>query len=461
MNDCKPVSGKQRIHHALKSLPTDRVPWVPFAGVHCAFLLGLPADEYLKSVEHITNGVSKAVELYQPDGIPVVFDLQVEAEALGCRLKWVKDNPPAVVSHPLEEGLQIEQLPAFSKAAGRIPICMEAADTLRKKLPCIALYGLVTGPFTLAVHLAGTNIFMQMMEAPNEVKKILAYCRDISKQMATWYLDAGCDVIAIVDPMTSQIDPVSFEHFVSSPVSEVFDMIRKKNGLSSFFVCGFAQHNIEAMCKCKPDNISIDENIPLDYVREVAENHGISFGGNLKLTSVLSLGTKEDVEKHTLETLRLGGQSGFIIAPGCDLVMDTPIENLQAVSKIVSGTSHESNSKTESIHTTGDTLEETAKHKAPGKVNIDIITLDSSSCAPCQYMVEAMKEAAKAFSETVACNEYSIKTKNGLKMMETLGVKNVPVTVIDGEISFVSQIPPKDVIIKAIKKKLLAKGLIK
>ena len=461
MNDFLPVSGKQRIQRAIKLLPTDRTPWVPFAGVHCAFLTGLPADVYLKSTKHIFHGVSKAVELYQPDGIPVVFDLQVEAEALGCTLRWVKDNPPAVVSHPLEEGKGIEQLPVLDKDSGRISICLEAAKMLREFFPDIAMYGLVTGPFTLAVHLAGTNIFMQMMEAPEKVNTILAYCCNISKQMAGWYLDAGCDVIAVVDPMTSQIDPISFEQFVSNPVGEVFDMIRNKNGLSSFFVCGFAQHNIEAMCNCKPDNISIDENIPLDYVREVAGNHGISFGGNLKLTSVLSLGTKEDVEKHTLETLRLGGKSGFIIAPGCDLVMDTPIENLQTVSKIVSRTSHENNVETKTVHSTGDTRDETTKHKAPDKVYIDIITLDSSSCAPCQYMVVAMKQAAKGFGDRVACNEYSIKTKLGLQMMERLGVKNVPVTVIDGEISFVSQIPPKDIIQKAIKKKLVDKGLFK
>ncbi len=460
MNDCTHISGKQRIQHAFKSLPTDRIPWVPFAGVHCAFLIGLPANEYLKSTNHIVNGVSKAIELYQPDGIPVVFDLQVEAEALGCKLKWVGDNPPAVVSHPLEQGLRIEQLPAFDKNSGRIPLCLEAAAMISKKFPDIALYGLVTGPFTLAVHLAGTNIFMQMMEAPEEVNKTLAYCRDISKQMAAWYLDAGCDVIAVVDPMTSQIDPVSFEQFVSSPVKEVFDMIRNKKGLSSFFVCGFAQHNIEAMCKCKPDNISIDENIPLDYVKEVAGQHGISFGGNLKLTSVLSLGSTVDVEKHTLETLSLGGKNGFIIAPGCDLVMDTPIENLQTVSRTVSMASHESRAKTESDHSATKAVDEISNRQVSDKVIIDIITLDSSSCAPCQYMVEAMKQAAKAFGDRVACNEYSIKTKHGLQMMETLGVKNVPVTVIDGEISFVSQIPPKDVIEKAIRQKLLVKGLI-
>jgi len=50
-----------------------------------AKLLGISAKEYLSSSRHIIDGISKAIELYDPDGIPVMFDLQIEAEALGVR----------------------------------------------------------------------------------------------------------------------------------------------------------------------------------------------------------------------------------------------------------------------------------------------------------------------------------------------------------------------------------------
>ncbi len=454
------MTGKERIQKAMRREKTDRIPWVPFVGVHGGYLIDMPADDYLCDSNAIIKGVDKSIELYQPDGIPIVFDLQVEAEALGCQLRWVKDNPPAVVSHPLAEGAQITDLPELNPDSGRILVCMEATRTLREKHPNIALYGLITGPFTLALHLAGTNIFMQMMESPDEVHKLMEYCHGISCNMASWYMEAGCDVIAVVDPMTSQIDPASFEMFVAPVVTRLFDMVRDRDKLSSFFVCGFAQQNVPAMAACKPDNVSIDENIPLSFVRETANAHRISFGGNLKLTSVLSLGSVRDVEIHTLETLEEGGDTGFILAPGCDLVMETPRENLQAVTRVVADPYHREVVSTLKTAPVIEEVQDLSQRWKNDKVIIDVITLDSSSCAPCQYMVEAMELASRPYGDKLQCNEFSIKNKEGLRMMKALGVKNVPVTVVDGEILFVSQIPPAREIEKAIQKKLAAKNLL-
>jgi len=75
------MTGIERIKNAFKSQPVDRVPWVPFVGAHGGFLIGKNADEFLQSTDNLVNGIKKAVETYQPDGIPVCFDLQIEAEA--------------------------------------------------------------------------------------------------------------------------------------------------------------------------------------------------------------------------------------------------------------------------------------------------------------------------------------------------------------------------------------------
>ena len=52
---------------------------------------------------------------------------------------------------------------------------MEAARKIRKAHPGIALYGLITGPFTLALHLMGTDIFLRMFEDESLVKEVLDF----------------------------------------------------------------------------------------------------------------------------------------------------------------------------------------------------------------------------------------------------------------------------------------------
>ena len=455
------MKGLELLKKAFALQPVERVPWVPFVGVHGGFITGVDAETYLKSAEKIVAGVSKAIEDYHPDGIPVVFDLQVEAEILGCRLQWAPHNPPAVISHPLAEGFHLNDLRIPEITDGRIPVMVDAVKELREKYPEIALYGLITGPFTLALHLMGTDIFIKLFEAPDEVNEVMDFCTKVGLKMSEYLIDAGCDVIAVVDPMTSQIDPLTFETFVTPYVSAIFDDVRKIGKLSSFFVCGHAQQNIEAMCDCRPDNVSIDENIPLDFVKEIALKKGISFGGNLKLTVVLLMGNEDDAREDALACLDLGGKIGFILAPGCDLPMETPPANIRAVSELV----HDPYKQdvVRELEKRENSLEvfNMRDYGQADKVIVDIITLDSESCAPCQYMVEAVKKVAPQFEGVVEWREHAIKKMDAVTFMSSLMVKNIPTICIDGKIAFVSKIPPKGDLIAAIQKRINEKLKLK
>ena len=448
------MTGKERIQRAFRCERVDRVAWVPFVGCHAGALLGVTAQEFLKSEKLIIEGVSKAVELYQPDGIPVAFDLQIEAEALGCTLTWAEENPPAVTKHPLCNGTTLEDLTIPSADEGRIGIVLNAARAIRTNHPDIALYGLITGPFTLALHLLGTDIFMKMFDDTAYVHKLLDFCKDVCVAMSRYYIEAGCDVVAMVDPMTSQVGPDQFTEFVTPYAIEIFESIRRQDALSSFFVCGHAQQNIAVMAECKCDNISIDENIPLDYVRAECEKHGISYGGNLQLTSVLLLGEPIDAQKNAIACMEIAGETGFILAPGCDLPYAVPQKNIMAISEIV----HDEYKRQvaaqvacEKSHEDRLDLEEYGK---ADKVIVDIITLDSEACAPCQYMVDAVKRVTPEFEGIVEWREHKIKYRESLVFMTSLMVRNIPTICIDGEIVFVSRIPPKDKLIAAIQKRI-------
>ena len=446
------MSGKEMLLRAVRGEVTPRPVWVPFVGCHGGFLIGKNATEYLQSAELLVAGLKKAKELYRPDGLPIMFDLQVEAEILGCRLHWADEVPPAVVSHPLAEGKKPSDLPPLDETRGRFPLVVRALEQLKKDIGGdTALYGLICGPFTLALHLLGNDIFLDMYDQEDVVRDVIAYCAEIAIKSADIYLNHGADVIAVVDPMTSQISPDHFTRFVTPAMNRIFDHIRARGGLSSIFVCGDVTRNLEVMVKTTADCISVDEQIDMARLRELCAAEKKSFGGNIKLTAVLLLGDENDAKMEVLDILSKSGNRGFILAPGCDLPYAVPPENIQAVADMVHDEYQREAAKTLTAKKS-DAFDDIRlpDYKMANTVLIDVITLDSTSCAPCQYMMEAVKKAAAAARPICYINEHKIKVRQGIGMMVKLGVKNLPTICINGEVKFASIIPDQHTLVAAI-----------
>lgn len=451
------INSRELVLRALKNEEVTRAPWVPFVGCHGASLIGVNCEEYFKSVDNMVKGVTKAYELYRPDGLPALFDLQIEAEAMGCKLQYSVSNPPAVASHPLEDGKELKDLKVPTENDGRFPIVLEATRRICNSLgDKIAIYGLITGPLTLALHLKGTEIFYEMMDEPENVKELMSFCLEVCKNTARMYMEAGVDIIAVVDPMVSQISPENFKEFVSPYITPLFQYIKENDRLSSYFVCGNATRNIEPMCICKPDNISIDENVQLEFAKEICSKYGISLGGNIKLTVTMLFGTPTDNINDAKNCLQIGGTKGYILSPGCDMPFNTPIENVKAVTSVVQGEISEFLGAEGSL---ADIEVELPDYKNESKVILDVITLDSASCAPCQYMVEAVKAAVKGLEDKVQWTEYKVKEKESVVRMIKLGVQNIPTICIDGEIKYISIIPSVEELRRAILEKVNMKKL--
>jgi uroporphyrinogen decarboxylase len=452
-NSQAPMTGKDLLLSTLRHEPTPAVPWVPFAGVHAGKLKGYNAEEVLKDADKLFESLIEVNKTYDPDGQPVLFDLQIEAEILGCDLVWTESGPPTVASHPLASDMTLpETLPGPND--GRVPL---ALDVMRRMKDAVgehtALYGLVTGPLTLASHLRGTDVFMDMFDHPDYLNDLLAFCRDVAIRMAEMYLDAGMDVIAVVDPLVSQISPRHFESLLAGPYIAIFDAIRERGAYSSFFVCGDATKNIEVMCKTDPDSISVDENIDLPAVKPITDKYDIAIGGNIPLTTRMLLGTQQDNMKFVVDLLDQIDTHNFILAPGCDMPYDVPIENtvgaLQAV-RDPEGT----RVMLENYQEEGLDLESVVLPDYPelDKPLVEVFTLDSATCAACGYMKDAAVRATSEL-EGIEMVEYKFTEKENVARVVKMGVKNLPSIYINGELAYSSIIPSNRELIEEIKKR--------
>ncbi len=434
------MRGKQLILDVMSGKPVSRTPWVPYTGAQIANLMGYSADDIFTDGDKLLECLLEAERQYTPDGMPAVFDLQVEAEILGCDLTWYKDSPPTVCSHPLASELVIPDQ-KLTKNDGRIPLILETMKKFKAAKPDIAMYGLVCGPFTLASHLRGTNIFMDMYDDENKVKELINYCEERVRELAEFYIEAGCDIIAIVDPLVSQISPDMFDSFMKEPCKKFFDEMRKKSVPSSFFVCGDATKNIEAMCETGPDAIAIDENVDIVEAKAITDKYDIVMSGNLQLTVTMLLGTQQDNQKEALELMEKMGTERFILAPGCDVPFNAPADNLIAVGQAVQNP--EAVKKALESYVAIDNLPEI---ELPDYANLDhvlieVVTIDSKTCAACGYMVAAANDAAAPFGDSVKVVERSIMYPETLAFITKIGLKNLPTILINGDIRHISLIP--------------------
>ncbi|MFH1152356.1 MAG: uroporphyrinogen decarboxylase family protein [Pseudomonadota bacterium] len=309
---------KQMLIDAYRAKRTESAPWVPYSGVHCAFLIGEKADEYLKRPELLAKGVAHTAERYHADGIPLVFDLSVEAHSVGCELKWWEDNVPSISTHPCsDKSPEQAGLTIPTRESGRWPVLFEAAKLVKPKLDSLdcAMMGLLCGPLTLASHLAGVRIFTDVYKNKEFAHKVLEFAGRVCAAAAQFYVEMGCDIIAIVDPVASQIRSATFKDFVTPNCQPAIKTIHDAGLTSSFFICGDCTRVMKEVCTVGTHGFAIDEQLNMNFVRDEALKYGVGFGGNLKLTLSLSLGLISPRE-DAIVSLAAGGTQGYVFAPG-------------------------------------------------------------------------------------------------------------------------------------------------
>ena len=449
--------GKELIFGALRHETLPRAPWVPFAGVHAGLLVGADATRVLTDEETLMQALLEVNRLYKPDGQPVIFDLQIEAEILGCGLVWAEDCPPSVSSHPLADTMNVPCVCTLPTAeSGRLPMVLSVMRRMKEAVgETTALYGLICGPFTLASHLRGNDIFMDMFDDEDYVKELLGFCTECAKRMSALYLEAGMDVIAVVDPLVSQISSDHFEEFLSGPYTEIFRFIREQGAFSSFFVCGNATRNIEVMCQTKPDSISVDENVDLLAAKAVCDPYNVTIGGNIPLTSVMLHGTQQDNMKFVVDLLaRLPEYRNFILAPGCDMPYAVPVENAIGAAQAALHTEETREMVKNYVADEEDIPVELPDYAHLEKPLVEVFTLDSATCAACTYMMGAANVAKEAFGDQIDMVEYKFTQKENIARCKKMGVKNLPAIYINGELKFSSIIPSREELDAAIREVL-------
>lgn len=290
----------------------------------------------LQESHHNAKNLAKAAaSTFRLTGMPsaaLPLDLCAPAEALGATLKYYEDNenqfpqPAKALFGSTKYLTQAYFQSADFLTKGRIPVICEAIRLLKADIAREAVIsGILPGPYTLLLYLIEPGgLFTEMKREPEAVQGALHQLSMFLSQVGSAYHSAGADFITIHEMGGSPgfIGPAKFEQFVFPAIKQLVGDLPKPVVLS---VCGKTNRSMHLLAQTGAKAISVDQTNDLSASRKTLGDTGLF--GNIDPVAVLQQGGEAEIT----EAIRRAKEAGVdAVWPGCDLVLQTPIENLRA-----------------------------------------------------------------------------------------------------------------------------------
>jgi len=265
---------------------------------------------------------------FQPDGVFPFMDLAIEANALGLPVRFPINESPSV-EEPMVR-TQSDLTKFFSVDVlkdGRVTVAVETVRLMAQYLDAV-VGAYVIGPYTLAALMIGaTEAAMATMDDAGLLHETLAFCEHVISRYATALVEAGAQVIAVLEPSATMLSPKQFREYSGLYVSKLVEGMATPTILH---ICGDATHLIDAMVSTGAQGLSLDAMVDLPAVAKSIPSDVVLLG-NISPTAVMVDMPPAGVYEKTrslVEAMR--PHRNFILSTGCDLPLETPLANIQA-----------------------------------------------------------------------------------------------------------------------------------
>lgn len=311
-----------------------RPPFIPWVCTFAAKLWQIPVKQMLTDPTKSANLLQNTQKLLGYDGIVNIFDSSVEAEACGCRIEWKDNKLPEVVSHPLEEGKNIEDLDISEiEKRGRIPVVMEATKRLSLVMGKeVGMIGAVTGPLTLARHLKGSSFLGDLENNLQEAEKVVDFTGKIALGISKIYCELRMDAIVVIEEMLHSMDASCFDGY-KEVLGSMWNVIRYYKAHPIVLIRRCSEDQIEKIFQLEADGVAIGEWLDLNYLKNLASRYNQCFAGCIP--SSVFLGSREEVKNTLRRYLGMAGKKGFFLTGEWEIPYETPVENIKEIMNFI------------------------------------------------------------------------------------------------------------------------------
>jgi MtaA/CmuA family methyltransferase len=322
---------KERLLKTLDGEKVDRPPLaVPTQNITVGAMkeAGVFWPEALQKAEPMAKLAMDCQKSYGFESIRLPFDINVEAETMGCETRYGEESDPPM-STPKNRD-ELDQLifpePVNSGRMAEVIKAVKIVSNLKDTgTPLIVALGT---PFEVLCTIYNFDeMYGDLKDDPGALLDLLEKILEVQVKYAKELVDAGAEVMMIVDGTSQTLMPEHFVKFSSSFTKRLIDTIDRPTILH---ICGNPSRLIKDMAATGADALSIDSSVAVDKAKAEIDGKCVLVG-NLDV-SKLYMGSPEEV----VEMVDAARDAGIdIIAPGCGIMPDTPIENLHAYVKAV------------------------------------------------------------------------------------------------------------------------------
>jgi MtaA/CmuA family methyltransferase len=328
------MTGRERVLAVLAGQKTDHIPCMPITMTFAADILGVKYLQYARDHMVMVEAQVKTAEMFGFDYVSTISDPTREAADLGAHIQWYEDRPPAILE---DEALfadksvlgRVEALEPI--AGGRMEDRVRGIELLRERAGNeLFVEGWVEGPCAEAADLRGINRLMtDFSDDPAFVRDLFDFTLGVAIPFATAQIAAGADIIGVGDAAASLVGPRIYKEFVWPWEKRLVDSIHANGGRVRLHICGNARRILDGMGTLGCDMVDIDYPVPMQQARAQTGPQQ-TLAGNLDPVRDLRNGSPETIVQ-LLEALHQQAGARWIVAAGCEVVRDTPHENLLAM----------------------------------------------------------------------------------------------------------------------------------
>jgi len=298
----------------------------PLMGLPGARLSGTSLKQNLENADVQFSSLKMLYERFHPDAMFTIMDLSIEVEACGVELSRPENRAFSVKQHPVGSSADLQRLRnPDPRRDGRMPLALAVVEAMSEEFDCInAAY--VSGPFTLASLLAGAgNALRSVIRDQDFLRDLLEYCTRAIIRYSQALAEHGADVVCILEPTAGVLSPRQFEKNSAVYLREITAAVSVP---SILHICGDTNVLIPNMLGTNCSAISLDSQVNMNQVLQRVRGE-IQVFGNINPVNIVAYGSVEDIDKALLELISLArGNDNLTISTGCDLPLDTNMENL-------------------------------------------------------------------------------------------------------------------------------------